>query len=116
MADPGHPEHDTMVGWYGEIFEPAAFNCECVNQWFKRIKVRVARWCSSDAYVLGLDTCNGSQSVDGHRVDIDLGRPLVQRLAQHEQELEGLVAHQCPGIDQFQVVNAALGGHEPCSE
>lgn len=39
MADPKHPEHDDMVGWYGEIFEPAAFDCERVNQWFKRIKV-----------------------------------------------------------------------------
>lgn len=39
MSDPKHPEHDDMLDWYGEVFEPAAFDCEQVNQWFKTIKV-----------------------------------------------------------------------------
>ncbi|ANJ56582.1 hypothetical protein PMA3_16090 [Pseudomonas silesiensis] len=39
MANPDHPEHDAMVEWHGDVFDPAAFECERVNQWFKRIKV-----------------------------------------------------------------------------
>jgi hypothetical protein len=39
MADPNHPEHDAMVEWHGNVFDPAAFECDRVNQWFKRIKV-----------------------------------------------------------------------------
>ena len=39
MANPNHPEHDSMVEWYGDDFDPAAFECERVNQWFKRMKV-----------------------------------------------------------------------------
>lgn len=39
IANHDHPEHDAMVEWYGEIFAPTIFDCERVNQWFKRIKV-----------------------------------------------------------------------------
>jgi hypothetical protein len=39
MADPKHPEHDDMVAWHGEVFEPAAFDCARVNQWLESIKV-----------------------------------------------------------------------------
>ncbi|WP_420232884.1 plasmid pRiA4b ORF-3 family protein [Pseudomonas sp. ABY48] len=39
MANPDHPEHDAIVEWHGETFDPTIFDCERVNQWFKRIKV-----------------------------------------------------------------------------
>ncbi|MNI95827.1 Plasmid pRiA4b ORF-3-like protein [compost metagenome] len=39
MGNPDHPEHDAMVEWHGDVFDPATFECERVNQWFKRIKV-----------------------------------------------------------------------------
>jgi hypothetical protein len=39
MTNPEHPEHDATVEWYGEIFDATIFDCERVNQWFKRIKV-----------------------------------------------------------------------------
>ncbi|VVO69602.1 IS66 family transposase ISPre3 [Pseudomonas fluorescens] len=39
MGNPNHPEHDAMAEWHGDAFDPAAFECERVNQWFKRIKV-----------------------------------------------------------------------------
>lgn len=35
MADPEHPEHDAMLEWYGEAFDPAAFDCERVNRLFE---------------------------------------------------------------------------------
>ncbi|TWR78996.1 plasmid pRiA4b ORF-3 family protein, partial [Pseudomonas saxonica] len=31
--------HDAMVEWHGDVFDPVTFECERVNQWFKRIKV-----------------------------------------------------------------------------
>lgn len=39
MADPDHPEHETMMEWYGEAFDPAAFDREQVNEWLKEIRV-----------------------------------------------------------------------------
>ncbi len=37
MADPEHPEHEARMEWYGEPFEPTAFDCEQVNEWLKEI-------------------------------------------------------------------------------
>ena len=28
IANPGHPEHDAMVEWHGEIFDPTLFDCD----------------------------------------------------------------------------------------
>jgi hypothetical protein len=39
MTNPEHPEHDSTVEWYGEIFNPMIFDREHVNHWFKQLKV-----------------------------------------------------------------------------
>jgi len=32
MADPGHPEHEAMMGWYGVTFAPTVFDRESANE------------------------------------------------------------------------------------
>lgn len=39
MADPDHPEHETMMEWYGETFDPTAFDWEQVNEWLRDLRV-----------------------------------------------------------------------------
>ncbi|MDT9673144.1 hypothetical protein HTX81_01985 [Pseudomonas lini] len=39
MADPNHPEHEAMLEWHGDSFDPTVFECERVNQRLKGIKV-----------------------------------------------------------------------------
>ena len=39
MADPAHPEHDTMLAWYGTPFDPAAFDLASINHRLAKIKV-----------------------------------------------------------------------------
>ena len=39
MADPNHPEHETMLEWHGGTFDPTVFDWECTNQWLKEIRV-----------------------------------------------------------------------------
>lgn len=39
MTDPSHPEHDDMLEWHGDSFDPTVFEWERVNQWLKDIKV-----------------------------------------------------------------------------
>lgn len=39
MADPNHPEHESMLEWHGSTFDPTVFEWERVNQWLKEIKV-----------------------------------------------------------------------------
>ncbi|SRR5208283_1383399 len=38
MADPKHPEHDELLNWLGEPFDPEAFNLEAVNFLLSHIK------------------------------------------------------------------------------
>lgn len=38
MADPDHPEHEAMTEWYGEDFNPTAFDIKLANKWLKAIK------------------------------------------------------------------------------
>lgn len=40
MSDPSHPDHDDMVEWYGEDFDPAAFDTEAVNRLLHRLSHR----------------------------------------------------------------------------
>ena len=39
IADPEHPEHDVMMEWIGEDFDPTRFDQTTVNHWLARIKV-----------------------------------------------------------------------------
>jgi hypothetical protein len=39
MANPSHPEHETMLEWHGDTFDPIFFDRELVNQWLKDITV-----------------------------------------------------------------------------
>lgn len=39
MADPDHPEHHDMLEWYGDPFDPAAFDISTVDLRLHRIKV-----------------------------------------------------------------------------
>ncbi|WP_248805513.1 plasmid pRiA4b ORF-3 family protein [Pseudomonas sp. MWU13-2100] len=39
MEDPKHPEHESVLEWYGELFNPAAFDLGLANRWLKQIKV-----------------------------------------------------------------------------
>jgi hypothetical protein len=39
MADPQHPEHDEMLEWYGQAFDPACFDLVAVNRQLKKIKL-----------------------------------------------------------------------------
>ncbi|MCL4858191.1 MAG: hypothetical protein KJZ93_02240 [Caldilineaceae bacterium] len=32
LADPNHPEHEDMVEWFGDEFDPEAFDLDAVNQ------------------------------------------------------------------------------------
>ena len=37
LADPNHPEHETMSEWYGDDeFDPTVFDCDWTNQWLKK--------------------------------------------------------------------------------
>lgn len=37
LADPNHPEHEAMSGWYGDDgFDPTLFDCEWTNKWLRR--------------------------------------------------------------------------------
>jgi len=38
IQDPKHPEHDEMLEWVGEDFDPEAFDLDEVNRVLKRIK------------------------------------------------------------------------------
>ncbi|RII74873.1 plasmid pRiA4b ORF-3 family protein [Pseudomonas monteilii] len=37
MANTEHPEHEAMMEWYGEPFNPTAFDREQVNEWLKSV-------------------------------------------------------------------------------
>ncbi|EIK93930.1 plasmid pRiA4b ORF-3 family protein [Pseudomonas sp. M47T1] len=37
MADPRHPEHETMLDWHGQPFDPQAWDIERVNRRLKRL-------------------------------------------------------------------------------
>lgn len=39
LADPEHPEYLDMLDWYGDTFDPTAFDRDDINQRLKRIKV-----------------------------------------------------------------------------
>ena len=39
MADPAHPEHDELTGWYGGSFDPAAFSADDVQAQLDEIKL-----------------------------------------------------------------------------
>lgn len=39
LADPDHPEHPEMLEWYGDEFDPTAFDLARVNQRLQRIKL-----------------------------------------------------------------------------
>lgn len=38
IQDPDHPEHEEMLGWVGERFDPEAFDLEAINRALRRIK------------------------------------------------------------------------------
>jgi hypothetical protein len=38
MGNPDHPEHDAMAKWHGNVFDPVAFECECVNDWLNGLR------------------------------------------------------------------------------
>lgn len=38
IQDEGHPEHEEMLEWLGEAFDPEAFEVEAVNKALKRVK------------------------------------------------------------------------------
>lgn len=38
ISDPEHPEHDEMLEWLGEEFDPEAFSVDTVNKALRRIK------------------------------------------------------------------------------
>jgi hypothetical protein len=42
IEDPAHPEHDDMLEWAGGAFDPAAFDLEEVNTYF-RVRTRRRR-------------------------------------------------------------------------
>ena len=35
MADPNHPSHEEMRDWYGQLFDPNAFNLKAINLMFQ---------------------------------------------------------------------------------
>ena len=39
MADPAHPRHDDLMQWYGEPFDPLAFDLGEVNQRLMEIRL-----------------------------------------------------------------------------
>lgn len=39
MADPNHPEHEDILEWHGEPFDPTFFDKERVNQWLMAAKI-----------------------------------------------------------------------------
>lgn len=39
MANPDHPEHESMMQWHGEPFNPAAFDLQEVNERLMRIRI-----------------------------------------------------------------------------
>lgn len=39
MADPAHPEHDELMGWYGGSFDSAAFSVDDVQERLDEIKL-----------------------------------------------------------------------------
>lgn len=39
MADSNHPEHEAMMEWHGDTFDPTAFDRERTNQRLKAVKV-----------------------------------------------------------------------------
>ena len=38
IQDPNHPEHEDMLEWLGDDFDPEAFDVEAVNTELRRIK------------------------------------------------------------------------------
>jgi len=38
IGDPGHPEHENMIEWVGENFDPEPFDVEEVNQYLAKIR------------------------------------------------------------------------------
>jgi len=38
MANPAHPEHEAMLEWYGQLFDPTAWDIERVNRRLKHLQ------------------------------------------------------------------------------